>query len=70
MSHVCPAPGCETQVPAHMLACRPDWYRIPKPYRQAIWRAWRDGAGAGSLEHRAAVTAAKGWLEDNPRGAD
>ncbi len=57
-SHECPGRGCKQRVTAHMLACRPHWYMIPAPLRAAVWAAWRDGAGAGSLEHTAAITAA------------
>jgi hypothetical protein len=38
--------------------CRTDWYRVPYPLRQAVTLAWRNGAGAGSAEHRAAMAAA------------
>jgi len=41
-----------------MLMCRADWYRVPKPLRNAVWAAWRNGAGAGSPEHTAAISAA------------
>lgn len=64
--HACPKPGCPAVVPVHMLACRPHWYAIPRPLRDAIWRAWRSGAGAGSAAHRAAITAAIDWLEAQP----
>lgn len=67
MTHKCPAPECEKDVPADMLACRADWYRIPKPLRTAVWRAWERGAGAGSDEHTLALEAAIGWLRRNPR---
>lgn len=56
--HECPRNGCSRQVPAHMLMCRADWYSVPKPLRDAVWAAWRNGAGAGSPEHAAAIDAA------------
>jgi len=31
---------------------------VPKPLRDAVWTAWRNGAGAGSAEPTAAITAA------------
>lgn len=62
MSHQCPKPGCTTRVPANMLACRPDWYSIPKPIRAAVWKAWNGGEGAGTAEHDAALTAAINYL--------
>jgi hypothetical protein len=56
--HECPRDGCTRQVPEHMLMCRNDWYQVPRPLRDAVWAAWRNGAGAGSPEHRAAIAAA------------
>ena len=41
--HVCHAPGCLTPVPPKMFACRPHWYALPKPLRDAIWATYRDG---------------------------
>ena len=58
MNHICPGPGCEQEVPSHMLACSRHWYQVPKPIRTAVYRAWADGAGAGSGEHMAAMDAA------------
>jgi hypothetical protein len=57
-SHHCPRNGCTRRVPPDQLMCREDWYAVPKPVRNAVWRAWRNGAGAGSREHQAAIAAA------------
>jgi hypothetical protein len=57
-SHQCPADGCTRRVPAHQLMCRTDWYRVPKPLRNAVYAAWRSGAGAGTPAHTAAILAA------------
>lgn len=53
--HPCPAPGCRSIVSATRLLCRPHWHAVPKPLRDAVWRTWRSGAGAGSPEHQAAI---------------
>jgi hypothetical protein len=71
MTHPCPgyahrAELKRPEVPADMLACRPCWYSLPPPLRVALWRAWNKGAGAGTLEHRAAVTACLRYLEAPP----
>lgn len=58
MSHRCPAIGCERLVPDNKLMCPSDWYKIPKPIRNAVWRTWNRGAGAGSIEHLHAMGAA------------
>lgn len=56
--HICPAPQCDARIPFNMLACRRHWYQVPKPLRDAVWRAWDNGRGAGSAEHTAAIFAA------------
>jgi hypothetical protein len=42
--------------------CPPDWYRVPKPLRDAVWRTWDGGRGlltpAYAAARRAAVDAA------------
>jgi hypothetical protein len=38
-----------------MLFCRPHWYMVPKPLRNAVWA---DGAGEGTLAHCQAIRAA------------
>ena len=56
-SHPCPVSGCSRNVAAHMLMCRPHWYQVPLPLRNAVWAAWRGGAGAGTGRHMAAIAA-------------
>lgn len=41
--HTCHWPGCEKQVPPAMWGCKPHWFRLPKPLRDAIWREYRPG---------------------------
>ncbi len=55
MSHECPAEGCTRAVSVSMLMCRPHWYMVPKPLRNAVLAAWADGGGQGSTAHRAAI---------------
>jgi len=57
-THECPARNCTKRVEAGRLMCRDDWYRVPRPLRAAVWRAWDYGAGAGSEAHTAAIMAA------------
>jgi hypothetical protein len=57
-SHECPVRGCKIRVAADKLMCRADWYRVPRPMRDAVWATWRSGAGAGTPAHTAAITAA------------
>ena len=57
-SHECPVGGCKRRVAMHMLMDRDHWYMVPKPLRSAVWDAWRNGAGAGTPEHMAAIRAA------------
>jgi hypothetical protein len=36
-----------------MLACRGHWFTIPKPLRDALWKAWKGGTVAEHAEVRA-----------------
>jgi hypothetical protein len=61
--HACPGPLCkgEADVAPHMLMCGRDWAALrrgAKPYAQAVWATWKNGAGAGSPAHTAAMQAA------------
>lgn len=60
MDHECPATACTEQVPPDMLMCRAHWRLVPPADRAAVYAAWRRGAGAGTPEHTAAITAAVG----------
>jgi len=60
-THTCPG-GCRTQVPHELLSCRSCWYRLPKPYRDAVNTAHRKGGPA----HRSAIAAALHWYQRNP----
>jgi hypothetical protein len=51
----CPVPGCEERIDRTRLMCRGDWYRVPKRQRDRVWRSWRSGREASSLEHQEAV---------------
>jgi hypothetical protein len=56
--HTCPGPDCGRIVSNGQLACRRHWYQVPKPLRDRVWAAWRDGEGALTREHMDAVEAA------------
>jgi hypothetical protein len=58
MSHLCPRDDCNQMVSDDMLACRTHWFSLPRGLRNAIWRTWRNGEGAGTVAHNAAVHAA------------
>ncbi len=42
-THHCHATGCTAAVPPKMFMCRRHWFRLPKPYRDAIWDAYVPG---------------------------
>ena len=58
MSHRCPANGCAAVVSDVHLMCSTDWYRVPRPLRIAVLRAYSDGGGLGSEALRCAQAAA------------
>lgn len=57
-SHQCPARDCGQQVGPGRLMCRPHWYMVPRPLRDAMWATWRSGQGAGTEAHQLACDAA------------
>jgi hypothetical protein len=54
-THECPGPGCERRMPVHMLACKRHWYQVSAATRSRVWKAWANGAGAGTVEHTEAI---------------
>jgi len=60
-THTCPG-QCGTQVPYRLLACKPCWWRLPKPLRNALNTSHRKGGPA----HRGALQAALRWYANNP----
>lgn len=57
-AHDCPARGCTRRVGQRMLFCRPHWFMVPRPFRDAVYDAYAGGLGAGSPAHREAILAA------------
>ncbi len=53
--HQCPVRRCEQLVGPDKLMCPGHWRMVPGPIRRAVWAAWRNGAGAGTPAHRAAI---------------
>lgn len=35
--HHCPAPECSRVISTSLFACRPHWFSLSKPVRDAIW---------------------------------
>lgn len=73
-THPCPAPGCDAEVEATNLACKADWFRLPRWLRRAVSVAWsrrcKDPRSTAAADaHQAAVGRAYAWFRDNPRGA-
>ncbi|WP_218578852.1 hypothetical protein [Vineibacter terrae] len=66
--HHCHWPGCTRQVPPAMWGCREHWYRLPKPLRDRIWRAYRPGQEADQRPSREYLEAARdvqAWIAEN-----
>jgi hypothetical protein len=70
MSHRCPARGCGTVVDDSKLMYRPDWYRVPRPLRNAVLRAYAGGAGLGSEALRHAQDLAIRAVSREPEPGD
>lgn len=54
---LCDAPGCAVEVRIGILMCRPHWFQLPRPLRDAINQSWAGGQirawSAHCLEARA-----------------
>jgi hypothetical protein len=69
--HECHWPGCGRTVPPAMWGCREHWFPLPKPIRDAIWRAYRPGQeedGGVSAAYVEAAKAAREWIEEQTKG--
>ena len=42
-THHCAALDCAAKIPRKMLMCKPHWYALPKPMRDAIWSNYQEG---------------------------
>jgi hypothetical protein len=64
-THACPYPGCEQRVTRNMLACKPHWFKLPRPVRDEVWRSWRALQRESTLEtrreHEWALQSARGF---------
>ena len=67
-THDCPG-GCGAQVPHHQLACKPCWFRLPKPLRDDVNIGYRRRATDAAVSHRRALRDAFAWYRGNPREA-
>lgn len=70
--HTCHWPGCGKQVPPARWGCSAHWYKLPKPLRDKIWRAYDTGQEETLTPSRAYIEAAREvqeWIAANyPRG--
>jgi hypothetical protein len=59
-------------VRADRLMCVPDWRRVPKPLRDAIWEHYRHGQTALTCtpEYREALRAVMTWARERQAEAD
>ena len=58
--HICPGPECHTEVPRRKLACVPHWGQVTGPHQRAVYAAWDQGRGAGTMKHLRAMSTAIG----------
>lgn len=58
-NHHCHWPGCERRVPPAMWGCKKHWFMLPKPIRDRIWGAYRNGQEISKTPSAAYIAAAK-----------
>lgn len=59
----CRIAGCERRHPRTHFCCRVHWRALPREFRDAIWRAYRN-PGVFSDEYQQAAENAEAFLED------
>lgn len=65
MKHTCHWPGCTKEVPPAMWGCKPHWFKLPKPLRDAIWKTYVPGqevTKTPSRQYLAAAALVQGWI--------
>ncbi len=65
MKHTCHWPDCGTEVPPAMWGCRAHWFKLPKAFRDVIWREYRPGQEIDKRPSERYLTIAKlvqGWI--------
>lgn len=67
-AHDCPG-GCGAAVKRSQLACRTDWYRLPRDLRDAIDATYHSRAVESARDHRTLLAEALKWYRDHPRPA-
>ncbi len=68
--HRCHWPGCTRVVPPATWGCKPHWFKLPKPIRDAIWRAYEPGqeiTKSPSAAYLEAARAAQAWIAAQDR---
>ena len=41
MTHKCPHPSCQKDVPSNRYACPAHWFQLPVEIRDLIWKGYR-----------------------------
>jgi hypothetical protein len=63
--HTCHWPGCTKAVPPAMWGCKPHWFKLPKPLRDAVWNAYVPGqeiSKTPSAKYLAVAALVQGWI--------
>lgn len=66
--HHCHWTGCTVAVAPAFWGCKPHWFRLPKPIRDRIFAAYREGQEIDkrpSPEYLAATGAARDWINSH-----
>ncbi len=61
--HECHRTGCHVIVPPKIFMCKPDWFALPKPLRDAVWATYRPGQEVTKDPSREYLAAARAAIE-------
>jgi hypothetical protein len=70
VSHTCPVQVCVLVVgDDDRLMCPTHWHMVPRPLQRAVWAAWKNGKGFGTVALAAAQSAAISAVDATLQGA-
>lgn len=69
--HTCPAPGCTIECDAGRMMCKPHWFALPKPLRDAVYATYTQGqtARTASASYMANLRSAVEYLRESTRAS-
>jgi hypothetical protein len=69
VTHLCKAHECPERIPFERLMCKPHWFSLPKPIRDAVWREYTGGESIRLLAVQRLAVAHSAFLPNDEEAA-